>query len=124
MKPGKCYQNTIQALMAGTYDTADHECMLCHGYPRLTKACQGVPAGTLYGHAWLERGNGPDRVYIDVESGKCFVWDVCYLVGQIDPTKVKRYTKAEAWENLKKHRHHGPWIKPPVEAVFASNKSN
>lgn len=122
MKPGKCYENTIQALMAGTYDTPEAECMLCHGYPRLTKECQGHPAGTLYGHAWLERGRGVDRICIDVLTGKAFGIGVFYAVGQIDPATVARYTKAEAWENLKKYRHQGPWGAVPMEAVFGKRK--
>lgn len=118
-KPGNCYQDTIQALIVGRYDTETARCVLCHGFPRLTKACGPYPIGTLYGHAWLERDGPGEPVCIDLYTGIPVERGLFYAVGQVDPDLVRRYTQDEAWEQMKLHRHNGPWHEVPTGAAFA-----
>lgn len=122
-RPGKCYENTLQALMAGKYEAEDIKVMLCHGYPRLTKADGDYPAGTLYGHAWLELYVNDVVLCADVLTGLTVFAEQFYHVGQINPDTVARYTKEEAWEAAKLHRHNGPWgTVPPGVAFLDKNK--
>lgn len=121
-KPGKCYENTLQVLMAGKYEADGVTVTLCHGYPRLTKADGTYPAGTLYGHAWLELEVNDLTLCADVLTGQTVFADQFYHVGRVDPATVARYSKEEAWETAKRHRHTGPWHEVPAEAAFASAK--
>lgn len=119
--PGKCYEKSLQVLITGTFDTPDAPCVLCHGYPRLTKGSGEHPAGTLYGHAWLEGQRGDVTLCIDTTTMTHCPKDLYYAVGRIDPELVRRYTKEEAWGEAKKHRHNGPWHSIPHGAAFAGS---
>lgn len=119
---GKCYQNTLQALMAGKYEAEGITVTLCHGYPHLAKADGAHPAGTLYGHAWLELEVNGIALCADALTGMVVDAAQFYEVGRVDPATVARYSKEEAWEAAKRHRHTGPWHEVPLEAAFASSK--
>lgn len=58
-------------------------------------------------HAWLEIGN----FCLDVAKApaKCIPKDIYYEAGEIDPAKVKRYTRMQAAKMMCDHATFGPW---------------
>ena len=117
-------------LTEGRYDEPGSPCRLVHGFPRLTRADGDVPAGTLYGHAWLERESATAEiagvgligldvaVAIDVIKGVVVPRALFYHIGQIDPAHVARYTKAEAYAMMEEHATYGPWHAEPPGVVW------
>ena len=53
MEKGKCYDHALVALFEPRWEGCE-ELHLCHGFPRLQRPDAGHPAGTSYGHAWIE----------------------------------------------------------------------
>lgn len=120
---GICYEAAALATFDKRYDTREAVCVLCHGYPRLTKQAGEYPPGTLYGHAWLEREDPVHgAVCIDAVTNTIVPKDVFYTVGRIDPEFVSVYQPVEVWDYLVLHRHYGPWENPPKEAKFAPKR--
>jgi hypothetical protein len=115
--PGNCYQDSYEALQ-----TAEPGWLLAHGYPRLARADGTHPAGSLYGHAWLELdadiGGYTLTVCRDILTDMTIPAAIFYKVGQIDPATVRRYTPAQAGAELVKAMHYGPWHPAPAGTVF------
>lgn len=120
---GFCYRDSYMILMEGKYDAGSEECVLCHGFPRLTAADGGTPAGTLYGHAWLERTmpNIGLVVCFDVLAEVSVPRELYYRAGNIDPAYVTRYTKAEASAMIVSHGIYGPWEDNEPDGVVYAN---
>lgn len=115
--PGNCYADCM-VLLEAVYHK--HGGTLCHGYPRLAAACGAVPAGTPYGHAWLEvpLDGLPWPVCVDhMHPTTPVPMPTFYTAGRIDPAWVRRYTLAEARRAMLEHEHYGPWHDGPPGAV-------
>ena len=115
--PGNCYQDAYEAVWA-----AGDGWLLVHGYPRLAAADGPHPAGTRYGHAWLELdadiGGVALTVCRDILTGMTIPAAIFYAVGQIDEEYVRRYTPSQALEKSSEHMHYGPWHPGPGDEVF------
>jgi len=112
---GNCYEDSLMILIEKKYDTEDETCVLCHGYPRLTRADDEFEPGTKYGHAWLERG----EYAIDVLTESIIPKVLFYAFGCIDEAGVTRYLKTEALAEILDKSHYGPWAVEPADACFA-----
>jgi len=127
---GNCYQDCLIILLDGQYDSEqDGECVLCHGYPKLTRDDGDVPRGTKYGHAWLERQAkvtefagtalvGFDVVCIDVFTEMVVPKHLFYLAGEIDDAEVSRYDRVRAEQLWDETGFAGPWAPEPDDAHF------
>lgn len=98
---------------------------LVHGYPRLQRESEGHPAGTKYGHAWVEFRNA------DGSRGTTMVWDpltlnvlpsaIYYKIGRIDSSECQRYDRQEARAMAARHETYGPWEDVPDGAAFGDD---
>jgi len=111
-RPGFCYQDALLMFIENGHQ---QNWLLVHGYPRLSASSGDHPAGTKYGHAWIEI-NG--TVVLEVTMEKVVPRDLYYLAGCIDNSEVVRYTYKEAIVHASQYNHSGPWATPPVDAVF------
>lgn len=100
--PGYCYRDSARLVVEGWIDGG----VLCHGVPRLTRAAGGSPAGTRFGHAWVEL-NG--MVYDHNHLTRPYPRDLYYRIGQINPNDVRRYTMTEVYAKALTTGHWGPW---------------
>lgn len=108
--PGHCFEDAVM-FMASMPDA-----LLCHGYPLLASDCKGVPKGTPFGHAWIERPNQVPALtacYDHMHMNNPLPAAIYYSVGQIDPAFVRRYTVTQMLKMLKDTDHYGPWHKGP-----------
>lgn len=123
---GNCYEDCAHILM----EQSEKGWVLVHGHPRLTRMDRGVPAGSHYGHAWLEKFNpvnptgellwGKGAGYttcLDVLSGMEVPKEMFYQVGCIEEADVRRYTMKETYEMLFEHDHYGPWHDGPPNSA-------
>lgn len=120
---GNCYYDVLMIFLEKRYERDESTCFLAHGYARLTLDDErGSKAGTLYGHAWIEREtqfNG--HMYaecISVFPEAVLHLDTFYHHGKIDPENVTRYTMAEVRQLVLVSGHSGPWKDAPDETVF------
>ena len=109
-QPGKCYDNCIAAMCRMAKDYEPGQLLLCHGYPRLAAPDHGHPAGALFGHAWLEAHT---TICFDAQRGMWVPHPVFYVVGQVDPEWVARYTYDEMLAKCDEHGTAGPWHGEP-----------
>lgn len=95
---GNCFENAFDLV-----NEQMHDALLCHGRPTLTG---GAYEGMGYQHAWVEiNGHCIDGNYTNVVTRK----DVYYAAGQIDESRVKKYTRAEIRSLAVMHLTKGPW---------------
>jgi len=128
---GNCFEDAFKIFQEGLYEVPGVECVLVHGHPQLTGSDHGYPAGTLYGHAWIERaqividhdGNEVDRFWmvIDVFSGQAHPKPIYYGIGRVEEKHVRRYTKEKALKTAIQHNNYGPWHKDPEGSVGLDN---
>jgi hypothetical protein len=111
MEEGYCYDNAFTALfdLRGRLAQLDNM-VLCHGYPKLLRADGDTPAGTTYGHAWLEGELLGIPMCVNFAPDYVVPRGTYYQHGRIDPELVLRYTKVEAAEQALEHNHTGPWV--------------
>jgi hypothetical protein len=113
---GDCYEVAAHLLLwplkQGGHGPELGECpVICHGIV----TGQGPVEGLRFGHAWIETtrslGICEVEMVIDHSNGKKTEMPagLYYLMGRIDPSETKRYTKEEARLALRKHKHYGPW---------------
>lgn len=104
---GDCGEKAVDVLIVLASDSSTR---LCHGYP----TGQGEIEGIKHWHAWVELNAVLPEKYIeviDVSNGNNVRMprDLYYQIGQIDPQEVRRFTRAEAVEQLVEHKDYGPW---------------
>lgn len=107
--PGLCYVNTLTHML-DHYRKGD---VLVHGQPRLAAPSatdRGVmPAGTRFGHAWIERGKFVIDPQHSVKEPVVMPKDRYYRLGHIDPKDNRRYTQDEAFQAAIRTKVYGPW---------------
>ena len=97
---GSCYYNAIEFLVK--YD-GDYK--VCHGIVR----GQGAISGNYICHGWVE-----DDLYCYDHDGKTnnvtkIAKALYYAMGNIDESKVVRYSRQEVFEHVSMTDHAGPW---------------
>lgn len=126
---GECYNNCWMALMDIHEERPEVKTYLVHGYPHLTKADGDYPAGTMFGHAWLEEEFTPTPGVV-ITFCRCVLTnarvlkETFYRVGRIDEALVTRYTKKEAVDLAIRFGHCGEWAAGPPGAVFKNRGPN
>lgn len=120
MKPGHCYANCLLALHGPNFYGAT-DLRLCHGYPRLQVESNGHPAGTRYGHAWIEGTVNSVVLCFNFEPDGVYMKAAYYVAGDIEEQWVTRYDIATATALAAQHGTSGPWSDPHPEAVFAND---
>lgn len=103
-KKGHCYSNAFNYLM----EQKDPAFRLVHGWVTgQAKAIKGI----RYSHAWIEHIE--HRLVIDpsmrLDNPVVMPDFIYYFAGQIEPTRLVKYTKKEALEYALKTRKYGPW---------------
>lgn len=103
---------------------------LVHGFPLLQRADGEHPAGTKYGHAWVEYSK-------EIHPGLHMemVWDATapgggvdvprdayYAIGRIDEKECHRYNIIEARKLAVDTGHYGAWADGPADAVWADEE--
>jgi len=104
--PGNCYEDAVMVARE------KEGFLIVHGFPTLTRGSGQAPAGSQYGHAWLEKG---DIVY-DPLADKEIPKVLYYAFGQIDKEDVRKYNVREAVEMMLDFEHFGPWHEGPEGA--------
>jgi hypothetical protein len=126
--PGNCFQDAYMVLLEGRYLDDDCTVRIAHGYPRLQKDSDGVPAGTRYAHAWIEIdyerpiSPAPGVACIDLVTGIPYPRQLFYAAGNIEEEWVRRYNMAEANEAARFTLHYGPWHEGPPGAHEGTGK--
>jgi len=108
---GDCYADCIKLLA----DWFGDDFVLCHGVARLTKDDGDSPAGTQFGHAWLECG---DWVHDHKRPDRPLPRALYYRIGNIDPCSVVRYSRIKALRMILSAKHYGPWHDHPEHVAF------
>lgn len=82
----------------------DGDGMLVHGRP-LGRG--GNAKGLRYWHAWVESSG----YALDLSNGLrvALPIEVYYAMGGIDAAACRRYTQAEAKDQMRIYQHYGPW---------------
>ena len=94
--------------------------LLVHGYPTLQAESQGVPAGTKYGHAWLELEFSDSVTFCwDPISELMIIAECYYREGQIELAECNSYTLLEAARMAVETGHYGDWAEPPADVAYA-----
>lgn len=98
---GDCYAAAGHYLMDNQYKNP--KLLLVHG----EATGQGPIAGIKHGHAWIEDGEN----VIEVSMGRHFVLpkELYYAVGNIDESKVFKYTPEAMRRKVLAAKHWGPW---------------
>lgn len=126
----ECYQNSWKAVEARDFDWPDNPCLIVHGFPRLQAAYRNFPAGSIFGHSWLERKfDERDYKHPNLEwlgpycfSGtvaicptKLVIMDrrVYYALGSIKEQECQRYTRKEYFDLMVDLCHYGPYVDKP-----------
>lgn len=103
---GDCYM--VAAKMVALENVYPHY-LVCHG----EATGRNQIAGVRFGHAWIE-GDIPEMggaVVFDFSNGLNVIVprDAYYVMGEIDPTTVRKYTAQEAIALMLETGHFGPW---------------
>lgn len=102
---GMCYENAGQFVMRKK-EFEGSSLLLCHGevFSHETEI--------YHGHAWVEWGDGVGMV-LDPSTGKPEPMiagrSTYYLMGKINPDRVKRFTADDLVHKVDRHPHWGPW---------------
>jgi hypothetical protein len=102
---GDCYQVAVKLV---AMDDVFPSYLVCHGDvtgrgPRTR--------GVRFGHAWVEGDLGGAPTVFDYSNGGSHIIprDDYYILGEIDPDQVRRYTAKEATVLMLRAGHFGPW---------------
>lgn len=103
-KFGDCFEVAANVVAYASLSDKFEEAMLVHG---IVVGTAGPVKGVAYCHAWIEL----DGYAVDLSCGRDIKVDkdFYYLIGQINPEKVIKYTREETKNWLLKSKHYGPW---------------
>lgn len=100
---GDCFRVAANEVIYGDHQDG----RVCHG----VVSGQGRLKGVRFAHAWVEVDHDNKTVVVDKSNGRAItvLRDLYYAIGEIDPTAVERYEKAEVLRHIQDTHQWGPW---------------
>jgi len=103
-----CYEAALNAFLTGGAQGIEGA-RLAHGFPALHKDDLDSPAGSVYGHAWIEGKINGVEVCLNLTPQILTNRLTFYMAGKINPDYVTHYTESEAFEKAVMTENSGPW---------------